>query len=100
MAAIYGGFEIAPEKLRLMLLAFGMEHAFRVIGLQEITQTLAHIKREMIRKGLDQLAQEGLVTRFAGRYCFNKPISAELREAIERVITPSGTMRVKARVKK
>lgn len=93
MAALRARSEIAPENVRLMLLAYGMDHTYRVISLEEISQFLPHIKREVIREGLDLLAEEGLVTKFAGRYCFNKMIPLELRHFIGKAVTPSGTIR-------
>ena len=87
------GRHIAPENLRLMLLAYGIEHAYRVIGLEEIAHSIPHVMREEVRDGLEHLAQEGLVEKFSGRYCFNKIIPADLRHDIEQLITPSGTIR-------
>lgn len=95
MAAIFAGLEIAPGNLRLMLLAYGIGHAYRVISLDDIAHTMPHIRKDVIRKGLDGLAEESLVTKFAGRYCFNRPVPNELRCAVERAITPSGTVRVR-----
>ncbi|MFY9557961.1 MAG: hypothetical protein WAV20_10345 [Blastocatellia bacterium] len=95
MAATFG-IHIAPENLRLMLLAFGMEHAYRVITLEEIAHSIPHVKRDQVKVQLEKLAQEGLVTRFSGRYCFNKAIPLELRHTIEKFITPSGTIRQRA----
>jgi RIO-like serine/threonine protein kinase len=87
------GYYIAPENLRLLLLAYGINHAYRVISLEEIAQSLPHVRRDEVREVLEELAQEGLVTRFCGRYCFNKTFPLELRQDIERIITPSGTIR-------
>ena len=92
MAATFGK-HIAPESLRLILLAYGMDHAYRVVGIEEIAQALPHVRRDEVREVLEQLAQEGLVTRFSGRYCFNKAIPVDLRHSIEQLITPSGTVR-------
>jgi len=92
MAATFGT-HIAPESLRLMLLAYGMDHAYRVVSLEEIAHSIPHVRRDEVRDVLERLAQEGLVTRFAGRYCFNKAIPIELRQNIEQLITPSGTIR-------
>lgn len=92
MVATFGN-HIAPESLRLMLLAYGMDHAYRVVSLEEIAHSIPHVRRDEVRDVLERLAQEGLVTRFSGRYCFNKAIPVELRHNIERVITPSGTIR-------
>jgi len=93
MAAMQVRYEVAPENLRLMLLAYGLNHPYRVITLEEIFQSLPHIHREKIKESLDQLASEGLLTKFSSRYCFNRPIPAEFRQLIERALTPSGTVR-------
>jgi len=87
------GKHVAAESLRLMLLAYGIEHAYRVISLEEIAHSIPHVMRDEVRDGLENLAQEGLVERFSGRYCFNKIIPADLRHDIEKLITPSGTIR-------
>jgi len=94
MAAMQVRTQIAPENLRLMLLAYGMDHPFRVIAQEEIFQSLPHVNRETIKDMLDSLAGEGLLTKFSSRYCFNKPIPAELSRSVERTITPSGTVRI------
>jgi hypothetical protein len=94
MAAIFRATEIAPDNLRLMLLAFGIGHAYRVIGLEEIANNIPHVRRDVIRTGLDRLAEESLVTKFSGRYCFNRTLPVELRRAVERAVTPSGTIRL------
>ena len=95
MAAIFASLEVAPDNLRLMLLAYGMGNAFRVISLEDISHSMPHVGKELIRKGLDCLAEESLVTKFSGRYCFNRPVPNELRHAVERAITPSGTIRAR-----
>jgi Mn-dependent DtxR family transcriptional regulator len=87
------GYHITPENLRLLLLAYGINHAYRVISLEEIAHSLPHVRRDEVREVLEELAEEGLVTRFCGRYCFNKTFPLELRQDIERIITPSGTIR-------
>jgi hypothetical protein len=92
MAASFGN-HIAPESLKLMLLAYGIDHAYRVVSLDEIAHSIPHVRKDEVREVLEFLAQEGLVTRFSGRYCFNKAIPPELRQEIERLITPSGTIR-------
>ena len=84
---------IEKESLRAMLLAFGIEHAYRVISLEEITHEIPYARKHEVQSLLEDLAQEGLVTKFSGRYCFNKAIPMELRHSIERLVTPSGTMR-------
>lgn len=95
MSATFGN-HIAPENLRLLLLAYGINHAYRVVSLDEIAHSVPHVKREEVRTMLENLAKAGLVTRFSGRYCFNKAIPNELRIDIERLITPSGTIRQRA----
>ncbi|HJQ70699.1 MAG TPA: hypothetical protein VKA70_17120 [Blastocatellia bacterium] len=93
MAAIFASNEIAPDNLKFMLLAYGMGNAFRVVSLEDIAHSMPHIGKELIRKGLDCLADESLVTKFSGRYCFNRPVPNEVRRAVERAISPSGTVR-------
>lgn len=92
MPATYGN-HIAPENLRLILLSYGIDHAYRVISLEEIAHAIPHVRRDEVQSMLEHLAQEGLVTRFSGRYCFNKAIPGDLRHNIEELITPSGTIR-------
>jgi hypothetical protein len=94
MVAISVKGDDAPDNLRLMLLAYGLENAYRVITLEEIAQSLRHFRKDEIRNGLDNLAGEGLLMKFAGRYCFNKAIPFEIRNDIERALTPSGTIRM------
>jgi hypothetical protein len=95
MAAMYGRDEIAPENLRLMLLAYGLENAYRVVTLEEIAQSIRYFRRDEIKNGLDHLFEEGLLMKFSGRYCFNKSIPNEIRNHIERSVTPSGTIRIR-----
>lgn len=92
MSATFGS-HIAPESLRLMLLSYGMDHAYRVISLEEIAHAIPHVRRDEVQNVLERLAHEGLLTRFSGRYCFNKAIPVEVRHSIEQLITPSGTVR-------
>lgn len=92
MAATYGN-QIAPESLRAMLLAYGINHAYRVVTIEEINHSMPHARSDEVRMVLEHLAGEGLVTRFSGRYCFNKAIPGDLRQSIEQLITPSGTIR-------
>ena len=87
---------IEQESLRAMLLAFGIEHAYRVISLEEITHEIPYARKHEVQGLLEDLAREGLVTKFSGRYCFNKAIPMELRHSIERLVTPSGTIRKRA----
>ena len=92
MSATYGN-QIAPESLRAMLLAYGINHAYRVVTLEEINHAMPNVRGDEVKRVLERLAQEGLVTRFSGRYCFNKAIPGEVRQSIEQFITPSGTIR-------
>lgn len=84
---------IEPEYIRLLALGFGLSHAYRVLSLGEIAASIRHVSLQDLRETLEQLASEGLLTRFSGRYCFNKAIPAELRNAVGRAITPSGSVR-------
>ncbi|MFY9611116.1 MAG: hypothetical protein WAU45_21215 [Blastocatellia bacterium] len=84
---------VAPDYLRLIVLGFGLNHAYRVLGFDEIAHGLPHLGRTQLKGTLENLAHEGLVTRFAGRFCFNKTIPPELRKRVESAITPSGTVR-------
>ena len=93
MAAMFVSGEVAPEILRLMLLAYGLDNAYRVITFEEIAQSLRQFRKDQIRNELDHLTDEGLLMKFSGRYCFNKPIPNEIRIHIERAVTPSGTIR-------
>jgi hypothetical protein len=94
MSATYGN-QIAPESLRAMLLAYGINHAYRVVTLEEINHAMPNVRGDEVKRVLERLAQEGLVTRFSGRYCFNKAIPGEVRQSIEQFITPSGTIRAR-----
>jgi hypothetical protein len=84
---------VAPEYSRLLVLGFGLNHEYRVLGLDEIADNLPHLGRKQLKEALESLANEGLVTRFSGRFCFNRAIPAELRNAVENAVTPSGTIR-------
>lgn len=95
MVAIFASMKVAPDNLRLMLLAYGIENAYRVVSLEDIAHSMPHVRKELIKKGLDSLAEESLVTRFSGRYCFNRPVPNDLRHAVERMVTPSGTIRLR-----
>ena len=82
MAAIFMRREVAPETLRLRLLAYGLDNAYRVVTLEEITQSLRQFNRDQIRDELNRLADDGLLMKFSGRYCFNKAIPKEIRNHI------------------
>lgn len=92
MAVMQVRSQVAPENIRLMLLAYGLGNPYRVIAQEEIFQSLPHVSSEKIKEMLDQLAGEGLLTKFSSRYCFNKPLPAGLGRSVEQRITPSGTV--------
>jgi hypothetical protein len=94
MAAINVGSEIAPKNLRLMLLSFGLKNPYRVLRLQDVALAMPHVRQEELERALNQLADEGLVTRFARRYCFNKALPPKLLQLVESFVTPSGTIRL------
>jgi hypothetical protein len=77
------GVSVSLSDLRLKLLAFGLHYPYRVVNLEEIAAAIGNMDREYVRDGLESLAREGLVTRFSGRFCFNRPIPHELRRAVE-----------------
>ena len=85
---------LAPNDVKLLLLAYGIGRGYRVLTFEEIAQAHEHVSRQVIRQGLDQLAAEDLVSRFAGRYCFNKPIPTDLLRDVEHLVTASGTVRL------
>ena len=84
---------IEPEYVRLVVLGYGLSHAYRVLGVDEIAQGLPLVSRKDLKEALEQLADEGLLTRFSGRFCFNKAIPPEIRRSVEAAVTPSGTVR-------
>jgi hypothetical protein len=84
------------EIARLLVLSYGIEFPFRIFSLHEIQDYLQHVSKPAIADALNELADEGLVTRFAGRYCFNLQIPPELQKKVEEFVTKSGTMRADA----
>jgi len=96
LASRVSGRGAERENLRLLLLAYGLEHAYRVASVDEISRAVPHARRDEVREALERLASEGLVTRFSGRYCFNKPIPAEIRYNIDRLGPPRRTIRKRA----
>jgi len=84
----------AQNQLRMLLLAFGLNNPYRVVNLDEIAEAIGHFDREQLREGLEFLSAEGLLTRFSGRYCFNRMIPTEVRTAVERAVSSSGTVRM------
>src|SRR5438093_9755856 len=93
MAVPSFGSHIAPESLRLMLLAYGKNHSYRIVSIEDIAHAFPHVRMDEVKSELGYLAQQGLVTRFSGRYCFNRSIPLDLQHSIEQLITPSGTIR-------
>ena len=85
--------KIAPENVRPIILGFGLRHAYRVLSFDEIAQQIPSVARIELKETLEQLANEGLVTRFSGRFCFNKAIPPNLTRHVESATTPSGTIR-------
>ncbi len=75
------------DDVRLALLNYGSRNSYRVVTADEVSQTLREFNPEEIRRCLDQLANEELLTRFAGRYCFNKEIPFQLRMSLRRKAT-------------
>ena len=85
--------KVAPEYVRPIVLRFGLRHAYRVLSFDEIAQDIPNVGRIELKETLEQLANEGLVTRFSGRFCFNKAIPPNLKRHVESAITPSGRIR-------
>jgi len=81
------------EIARLLVLSYGLEHPFRVFSLQDMCDYLPHVSKPTIADTLNELAEQGLVTKFARRYCFNAPMPPELQRKVEEYVTQSGTMR-------
>lgn len=95
MVTVYVNANVAADKVRFMILAFGSEHTFRVLTVDEVAHEFPNVKKDVIRSQLDELAREELVTRFAGRYCFNKTIPDDILRLIEENVTRSGTIKAK-----
>lgn len=93
MSANGTGVEIAPQDLKLRLLWFGLQHPFRVVNLEEIAAAVGNLDKDFVREALVRLSQEGLVTRFSGRFCFNRPIPPDLRKLVEQSFFPSRVTR-------
>ncbi|HMG32491.1 MAG TPA: hypothetical protein VKM94_01030 [Blastocatellia bacterium] len=77
---------VSIETVRLMVLGYGLDHPYRVVSLDEIVHGAGVPNRDLAKAALEVLAQEGLVTRFSGRYCFNRSIPAELRRIVEKSV--------------
>jgi hypothetical protein len=86
--------KVAPEYVRPIVLGFGLRHAYRVLSLDEIAQEIPNVGRIQLKETLEELATEGLVTRFSGRFCFNKAIPPNLARHVDSNIAPSGNIRV------
>jgi hypothetical protein len=93
MVASLWDSKVAPENVRPIVLSFGLRHAYRVMSFDEIAHEIPSVERNELKETLEQLANEGLVTRFSGRFCFNKAIPPNLRRHVESAITPSGRIR-------
>jgi hypothetical protein len=72
------------DNVRLALLNYGSRNGYRVLTADEVSDCLSGFNRDEVKKCLDQLANEELLTRFAGRYCFNKEIPFHVRHAARR----------------
>ena len=72
------------DDVRLALLNYGSRNGYRVVTADEVSDCLSGFNRDEIKKCLDQLANEELLTRFAGRYCFNKEIPFHVKDAAKR----------------
>jgi len=73
-----------PDDVRLALLSYGSRNSYRVVTADEVSQTLVGFSPDEIRQCLDQLATEELLTRFVGRYCFNKELPFPLKSVAAR----------------
>jgi hypothetical protein len=69
------------DDVRLALLNYGRRNGYRVVTADEVSESLVEFSRDDIRRCLDELANEELLTRFVGRYCFNKEIPFQLRKS-------------------
>jgi len=74
------------DDVRLALLNYGSRNSYRVVTAEEVSESLVGFSRDDIKKCLDQLANEELLTKFTGRYCFNKEIPFQVRAAARRRI--------------
>ena len=87
----------ATGQVELLVLGFGMAHAYRVFSLAEVADAMPHINKELLRQALDQLAERDLLTTFAGRYCFNKEIPSDVKHSVEQYGGKSGAARCSPR---
>lgn len=87
----------AADQVELLLLGFGTAHAYRVFSLSEVADAMPHISKELLRQSLERLADRGLLTRFAGRYCFNKDVPCDVRLSVEGSATNDGAAQLKGR---
>lgn len=88
---------IEPEYVELLVLGYGLNHAYRVLGVDQIANGLPLVGRKELKEALERLADEGLVTRFSGRFCFNKQVPSEIRNKVDAAVTSSGTVRFSQR---
>ena len=89
MVSMKSGSKITSENVELLLLGFGLANSFRVLSLEEVSRAMPKLTKESVRQALDHLADDDLVTRFAGRYCFNKEIPSQKRRSIEQLTATS-----------
>lgn len=94
MVARLSDTRIEPGYVKLLVLGYGLSHAYRVLGVDQIANGLPLVGRKELREALELLADEGLVTRFSGRFCFNKQVPPEIRTRVDEAVTPSGTVRI------
>ena len=80
---------IQPEDLRLKLLSYGINNSYRIVNIDEIRRAVPGITKEDLEHGLALLVEEGLLTRFARRYCFNRPLPADVRRPVNRFVNQS-----------
>ena len=74
------------DDIRLALLNYGARNSYKVVTADEVSDSLIDFNRDEIKRCLDELANEELLTRFVGRYCFNKEIPLHVRAAARRRI--------------
>ncbi|HYV07257.1 MAG TPA: hypothetical protein VFB82_21865 [Blastocatellia bacterium] len=93
MVARLSDTRIEPGYVRLLVLGYGLSHAYRVLAVDQIASGLPLVGRKELKEALERLADEGLVTRFSGRFCFNKQIPPEIKSKVDAAVSPSGTVK-------
>jgi hypothetical protein len=76
------GIQTNCDEIRLALLNYGARNSYKVVTADEVSESLG-FNRDDIQRCLDDLANEELLTRFVGRYCF-KEIPFQVRVAARR----------------